>query len=62
MTDTDDKLKRMSFKEFTVVDYMPGEGEYINYQAQLEQDTTTAKRTSLSTKQGAHWVTVKANQ
>jgi hypothetical protein len=43
MTDTDDKLKRMSFKEFTVVDYMPGEGEYINYQAQKRHRGTVGE-------------------
>ena len=30
----DDKLRRLSFKDFTVVDYVPGMGQYINYQAQ----------------------------
>jgi hypothetical protein len=29
----DDKFKKLSFKDFTVVDYLPGTGEYINYQA-----------------------------
>ena len=43
MTDTDDKLKRMSFKDFTVVDYMPGEGEYINYQAQKRHRGTVGE-------------------
>ena len=29
----DDKFKKLSFKDFMVVDYLPGTGEYINYQA-----------------------------
>jgi len=43
MTDMDDKLKRMSFKDFTVVDYMPGQGEYINYQAQKRHRGTVGE-------------------
>jgi hypothetical protein len=29
----DDKFKKLSFKDFVVVDYLPGRGEYVNYQA-----------------------------
>lgn len=29
----DDKFKKLSFKDFMVVDYLPGTGEYISYQA-----------------------------
>ena len=30
MKNTDDEPRRLSFKDFTVVDYVPGEGQYIN--------------------------------
>jgi len=43
MKNTDDKLKRMSFKDFTVVDYVPGEGQYINYQAQKRHRGTVGE-------------------
>ena len=43
MKNTDDKLKRMSFKDFTVVDYMPNESEYINYQAQKRHRGTVGE-------------------
>ena len=43
MKNTDDEPRRLSFKDFTVVDYVPGEGQYINYQAQKRHRGTVGE-------------------
>ena len=39
----DDKLRRLSFKDFTVIDYVPGMGQYANYQAQKRHRGTVGE-------------------
>jgi hypothetical protein len=43
MKNTDDEPRRLSFKDFTVVDYVPGMGQHTNYQAQKRHRGTVGE-------------------
>lgn len=51
--------KPLSFKDFIVVDYLPGQGEYINYQAKKRKRSDTEE--SVQTEALTHAQRIKAS-
>ena len=52
--------KPLSFKDFIVVDYLPGQGEYINYQAKKRKRSDTEE--SVQTEALTHAQRIKKRQ